>query len=59
MLRLHHKRRAAMTLCPIALAVGCAKCPAFSICPLKTTLGDQPPAGSQKPKKPGSDKPKS
>jgi hypothetical protein len=31
----------AMTLCPIALAVGCKKCPAFSICPLKTVIGDQ------------------
>lgn len=30
-----------MTLCPIALAVGCRKCPAFSVCPLKNTLGDQ------------------
>ncbi|HEX4475948.1 MAG TPA: hypothetical protein VH142_12775 [Polyangiaceae bacterium] len=30
-----------MTLCPIALAVGCKKCPAFSVCPLKTVLGDQ------------------
>ncbi len=48
-----------MTLCPIAMAVGCAKCPAFSVCPLKSTLGDQPPAGSQDAKKPGSDKPKS
>lgn len=24
-----------MTLCPIAIAVGCPKCPAFSVCPLK------------------------
>jgi len=30
-----------MTLCPIAIAVGCKKCPAFSVCPLKTVLGDQ------------------
>jgi hypothetical protein len=29
-----------MTLCPIALAVGCQKCPAFSVCPLKGSLGD-------------------
>ena len=29
-----------MTLCPIALAVGCKKCPAFSICPLKGVIGD-------------------
>lgn len=33
-----------MTLCPIAVAVGCKKCPAFTICPLKTMLGDQKPA---------------
>ena len=31
-----------MTVCPIAIAVGCRKCPAFSVCPLKTVLGDQP-----------------
>lgn len=31
-----------MTLCPIALAVGCQKCPAFKICPLTTVLGDVP-----------------
>ncbi|MBK6336936.1 MAG: hypothetical protein IPO82_05030 [Betaproteobacteria bacterium] len=31
-----------MTLCPIAIAVGCPKCPAFSVCPLKTVIGDQP-----------------
>jgi len=30
-----------MTVCPIAIAVGCKKCPAFGICPLKTVLGDQ------------------
>jgi len=29
-----------MTLCPIALAVGCRKCPAFSVCPLKGVIGD-------------------
>jgi len=44
-----------MTLCPIAVVVGCQKCPAFKVCPLKTVLGDQPgkPAASTKapPKK--------
>ncbi len=30
-----------MTVCPIAIVVGCKKCPAFSVCPLKTSLGDQ------------------
>ena len=36
-----------MTLCPIALAVGCRKCPAFAVCPLKSVIGDHrpPPAG--------------
>jgi hypothetical protein len=30
-----------MVLCPIAIAVGCKKCPAFSVCPLKSVIGDQ------------------
>jgi hypothetical protein len=30
-----------MTICPIALVLGCEKCPAFSFCPLTTVLGDQ------------------
>jgi len=29
-----------MTLCPIALVVGCKRCPAFSVCPLKGVIGD-------------------
>ncbi|MBK8335455.1 MAG: hypothetical protein IPL03_02180 [Sterolibacteriaceae bacterium] len=29
-----------MTICPIAVVAGCRKCPAYSICPLKTVLGD-------------------
>ena len=32
-----------MTLCPIALAVSCKKCPAFSVCPLKGVIGDYKP----------------
>ncbi len=35
-----------MTVCPVALAVGCRKCPVFSVCPLKSVIGDQPAAGS-------------
>ncbi len=31
-----------MTLCPIALAASCKKCPVVSVCPLKTVLGDYP-----------------
>jgi hypothetical protein len=34
-------RRCPVTLCPIALAVTCKKCPAFSFCPLKTVIGDE------------------
>jgi hypothetical protein len=29
-----------MTLCPVALAVGCRKCPVFSVCPVKGVIGD-------------------
>jgi hypothetical protein len=29
-----------MTLCPVALAVGCRKCPVFGVCPLKGVIGD-------------------
>lgn len=38
-----------MILCPIAVAVGCHKCPAFSICPLKSVLGDQDKPAQSKP----------
>ncbi len=43
-----------MTLCPVALAVGCNKCAIVSACPLKGLIGDYkaPEAG-----KPGGDKP--
>ena len=34
-----------MTLCPIALVAGCKKCPAFSVCPLKSVIGDYDPSG--------------
>ena len=42
-----------MTLCPVAIAVGCRKCPVFKVCPAKTTLGDykpgdEPPASESK-----------
>jgi hypothetical protein len=33
-----------MTLCPIAIAVGCQKCPVFKVCPLTRVIGDQPAA---------------
>jgi hypothetical protein len=41
-----------MVLCPIAIAVGCKKCPAFSVCPLKSVIGDQKEAAPPPPKPP-------
>lgn len=41
-----------MTVCPIAIAVGCKKCSVFSVCPLKSVIGDQPKAGETPPTKP-------
>ncbi len=38
-----------MTVCPIAIVAGCQKCPAYSVCPLKTVLGDAPKPGAEKP----------
>ena len=29
-----------MTLCPVAIAVGCRKCPVFAVCPVKGVIGD-------------------
>ncbi|HVJ72398.1 MAG TPA: hypothetical protein VNB03_00045 [Casimicrobiaceae bacterium] len=28
------------TLCPIAIAVGCRRCPIFKVCPVKGVIGD-------------------
>jgi len=47
-----------MAVCPIAIVAGCRKCPAFSVCPLKTVLGDQPKAGGGSPEKPAPEKPR-
>jgi hypothetical protein len=33
-----------MTICPVALAIGCKKCPIFKICPATRLIGDQPKA---------------
>jgi hypothetical protein len=34
-----------MKLCPVAIAITCAKCPIVKACPLKTVIGDfvEPP----------------
>ena len=29
-----------MVVCPVAIAVGCRKCPIFKVCPAKSVLGD-------------------
>ena len=46
-----------MTICPIAVVVGCAKCPAFKICPLKSVIGDQKPSDTPQ-SKPSAGQPK-
>jgi hypothetical protein len=46
-----------MTLCPVALAIGCKKCPVFKVCPAKTTLGDYRPQDEASAGKSGGDKP--
>jgi len=39
-----------MVICPIAIAVGCKKCPIFGICPVKGVIGDyKPDEASKKP----------
>ena len=30
-----------MVICPVAIAVGCKKCPIFNVCPAKSIIGDQ------------------
>jgi len=39
-----------MTLCPIAIAVGCKKCPVFAVCPVKSVIGDYKPGVSENEK---------
>lgn len=29
-----------MVICPVAIAVGCKKCPIFNVCPVKGVIGD-------------------
>jgi hypothetical protein len=41
-----------MTLCPIALAVGCRKCPIFKMCPVKSVIGDYHPPAPEPEHKP-------
>ena len=47
-----------MVICPIALAVGCKRCPVFSVCPVKSVIGDyKPDARSDAPPRAQSAKP--
>jgi hypothetical protein len=39
-----------MVLCPVALAVGCRKCPIFNVCPAKSVIGDYKPDEEAKAK---------
>ena len=48
-----------MTVCPVAIAVGCKKCPVFNVCPAKSIIGDyKPDAKAADPKAPGAGKEK-
>ena len=42
-----------MTLCPVALVSGCAKCPIFKPCPLKGVIGDYKPEDKKAEKSAG------
>jgi hypothetical protein len=42
--------RPTMTLCPVAIVVGCQKCPVFKVCPLKSVIGDAPKPEAPKAK---------
>jgi hypothetical protein len=46
-----------MTVCPIAVVAGCAKCPAFKVCPLKSVIGDHKPATESSAANPKQDRP--
>jgi hypothetical protein len=41
-----------MTLCPIAIGVGCKKCPIFQICPAKGIIGDYKKENDEKKEQP-------
>ena len=38
-----------MTLCPVALTAGRKKCPIFSVCPVKSIIGDYKNDSDKKP----------
>lgn len=40
-----------MTICPIAIAAGCRKCPIYAVCPVKGIIGDYNPDDKKAPGK--------
>jgi hypothetical protein len=38
-----------MKICPVAIAVGCKKCPVFNVCPAKGIIGDYKVEAQAKP----------
>ena len=44
-----------MTLCPVALAVGCRKCPVFNVCPAKGVIGNYRKEEDSKTRQPNDD----
>ena len=38
-----------MVVCPVAIAVGCPRCPVFKICPVKGLIGNYRPGADAKP----------
>jgi hypothetical protein len=55
-LPVHPHNGKTMTLCPVAIAVGCKKCPIFSVCPAKSIIGDQAKKDDSKNKSAGTKK---
>lgn len=45
-----------MTLCPIALMIGCKKCPVFALCPVKSLIGDYTQTKHERKKSPDDEK---
>jgi len=41
-----------MTICPIAIVAGCRKCPMFSVCPVKSVIGDYKPPAEERDARP-------
>lgn len=46
-----------MTVCPVAIAVGCQKCPIFKACPVKSVIGDHKIDPDSNPADAGKNKP--